>query len=188
MRRPVSDSSYPVPTPETDRSEELSVAYVSAIAAHAGIKFESVARKDYGTDITFKRLRQRTSDNHYTDVSGVPIPCQIKSARYPEWKIIRDNGENVISYDLRVKNYNDLVTSTLGFLVLMCLPSSTDEWVKQDRECLRLYKCCYYWFPGPDDAETFNKNTKAVHIPLDQLFTPEILVNIVDAAQPRVGP
>lgn len=189
MRRSVSDSSYPVPTPETDRSEELSVAYVSAIAARAGIKADGVARKDYGTDMTFKRVRKRMSDNHLTDVNGVGVPCQIKSARHPEWKIIRDKGENVISYDLRSKNYNDLVTSTSGFLILMCLPSSIDEWLKQDEECLRLYKCCYYWLPGSDDAEISHRNTtKAIHIPLNQLFTAEFLEGIVDEAQPRIEP
>lgn len=188
MRRPVSDSSYPVLTPEADRSEELSISYVSAVAAHAGIKAEGVARKDHGTDMTFKRLRKRKSDNHFSDLNGLFVPCQVKSARHPEWKIIKVKGENVISYDLRSKNYNDLVTSTSGFLILMCLPSSSDEWLKQDEECLRLYKCCYYWVPGPDDAETFNRNTKVIHIPLDHIFTAEFLVSIVDEAQPRIEP
>lgn len=123
MRRPISDSSHPVLTPDSDRSEELSVAYVSAIAAHAGIKVESVTRKDYGVDMKFQQLRKRTSDNHYSDMNSINIPCQIKFARHPEWKIIRVKGEEVISYNLRGKNYNDLVTSTSGFLVLMCLPN-----------------------------------------------------------------
>lgn len=188
MRRPISDSSYPVLTPDSDRSEELSVAYVSAIAAHAGIKVESVTHKDYGTDMKFQRLRKRKSDNRYSDVNSINIPCQIKSARAPEWKIIRVKGEEVISYDLRGKNYNDLVTSTLGFLVLMCLPSSIDQWLKQDEECLRLYKCCYYWFPGPDDTEIpRQQSTKAIHIAPGQLFTAKVLTDIVDAAQPGVA-
>ncbi len=32
--RPISKSLQPVPMPEADRGEELSIAYVSAIAAH----------------------------------------------------------------------------------------------------------------------------------------------------------
>jgi hypothetical protein len=185
MRRPVSDSSYPVPTPDSDRSEELSVAYVSAIAAHAGIKAENVSRKDYGTDMTFKRLRKRKSDNHYTDINGIDVHCQIKSARSPEWKISKGG---IISYRLRAKNYNDLVTSTYGFLILMCLPSSIDQWLQQDEECLRLYKCCYYWMPGPDDEETKNDTTKTIYIPNQQLFSAKVLVSIVDQVQPRIDP
>jgi hypothetical protein len=184
MRRPVSDSSYPVPTPESDRSEELSVAYVSAIAAHAGIRVESVSRKDYGTDMTFKRLRKRTIDNNYSDMHGIIVPCQIKSARAPEWR--ESKQKDSISYDLRAKNYNDLVNSTLGFLILMCLPATVEQWVQQDQECLRLYKCCYYWIPGADDELTGNKYTKTIHIPREQLFTAEILARIVDEAQPRI--
>lgn len=181
MRRPISDSSYPVPVPESARSEELSIAYVSAIAAHAGIKVEFVTRKDYGTDVTFKRLRKRKIDGHYSDVGGISIPCQVKSACHPEWQVNYDKG--IVTYDLRAKNYNDLVGSTYGFLVLMCLPSSIDQWLKQDDECLRLYRCSYYWIPGPDDEETPNKRTKTIHIPLNQLFTVDALTDIVDQAQ-----
>jgi hypothetical protein len=186
MRRPVSDSSYPVPTSETDRAEELSIAYVSAVAAHAGIKVEGVARKDHGTDMTFKRLRKRRIDGHFSDVRGVHVPCQVKSARSPEWR--ESKNKNVLAYDLRAKNYNDLVDSTHGFLILMCLPASVEQWVEQNQECLRLYKCCYYWVPGPDDEVTENKHTKTIHIPREQLFTAEILANIVDEAQVRIEP
>jgi hypothetical protein len=143
---------------------------------------ENVTRKDYGTDATFKRLRKRKSDGHVSDVGGISIPCQIKSASAPEWKISKIGN---VSYRLRAKNYNDLVTSTYGFLILMCLPSSIDEWLKQDAECLRLYKCCYYWIPGPEDEETENDSTKTISIPCEQLFTTEVLASIVDGAQPR---
>jgi hypothetical protein len=184
MRRPVSDSSYPVPTPETDRSEELSIAYVSAIAAHAGIKVENVSRKDHGTDVTFKRLRKRKIDGRYSDMNSIIIPCQVKSARAPEWR--ENKNKDFIVYDLRAKNYNDIVTSTFGFLILMCLPASVEQWLQQDDECLRLYKCCYYWRPGDGDDETDNKYTKTIYIPREQLFTADILAGIVDDAQPRI--
>lgn len=183
MRGPVSDSLFLVPTPDTDRSEELSVAYVTTIAAQAGIRAEFGSRKDYGTDVTFKRLRRRKSDNHYTEVAGVNVPCQIKSVRFPEWKIIKYKGQDVVSYNLKAKNYNDLVTSSEGFLILMCLPANINDWVKQDVECLRLYKCSYYWEPGPNDIETSNKKTQVIHIPLDQLFTADVLIQIVDREQ-----
>lgn len=186
MRRFIPGSSYPVATPESDRSEELSIAYVSAVAAHAGIKVEGVARKDYGTDMTFKRLQKRTIDDHYYDLNSIPVPCQIKSARFPEWRELKN--KDIIAYDLRVKNYNDLVNSTLGFLVLMCLPAAVEGWVQQDEECLRLYKCCYYWMPGPDDGPVDHSRTKTIHIPREQLLTAEILAGIVDDAQPRMGP
>lgn len=184
MGRFVSSSSYPVPLPDSHRGEELSIAYVSAVAAHAGIKVDQVARKDYGTDMTFKRLRKRMSDNHYSDVEGINIPCQVKSACSPEWKINKDGR---VSYRLKAKNYNDLVTSTHGFLILMCLPSSIDQALEQDEGCLRLYKCCYYWIPGPEDEETKNETTKTISIPPGQLFTAEVLVSIVDQAQPRIN-
>lgn len=181
MRRSGSNSSYPVPTSETDRSEELSIAYVSAIAAHAGIKCEIIGRKDHGTDMTFKRLRKRRIDNHYNDMDGIIIPCQVKSARSPQWE--ENEKKDIISYDLRAKNYNDLVNSTYGFLVLMCLPAAVDQWLQQDHTCLRLYKCCYYWMPELADEEIDNTSTKTIHIPRTQLFTAESLAGIVDDAQ-----
>jgi Domain of unknown function (DUF4365) len=181
MRRSGSNSSYPVPTPETDRSEELSIAYVSAIAAHAGIKCEMIGRKDHGTDMTFKRLRKRKIDHRFSDMDGIIVPCQVKSARHPQWE--ENENKDSISYNLRAKNYNDLVDSTYGFLVLMCLPAAVDQWLQQDYTCLRLYKCCYYWMPGPDDEEIDNTSTKTIHIPRTQLFTAESLAGIVDGVQ-----
>lgn len=184
MLGPVSNYSYPVSTPKSNRAEELSIAYVSAIAARAGIKIEKVVQTDFGTDMQFKRLRKRTIDGKYTDFGTMTIPCQVKSARAPEWK---ENVEkNIITYNLRAKNYNDLVDSTSGFLVLLCLPASVNRWITQDYESLRLYKCCYYWIPGSDDELTENDSTKVIHIPRTQLFTAKVLVDQVDNAQVRI--
>jgi len=181
--RPISKSLQPVPMPEADQGEELSIAYVSAIAAHAGINI-TVSRKDYGIDMSFKRLWKRKSDNHYTDMAGLSLPSQLKSARFPEWKIRAD----IIAYDLRAKNYNDIVTSTNGFLILMCLPAAIDQWLEQNEERLHLHKCCYYWTPELDDDETPNKSTKTIYIPRTQLFTTDALISLVDQVQPRIEP
>lgn len=183
MRRPVvPNSSVPVPTLETNRMQELSFAYVSIIAAHAGIKIEIVGRNDDGTDVRFLRLRKRAIDDHISDMDSIPVPCQIKSALRSQWN--PNEEDDTISYKLRAKNYNDIVGSTLGFLVLMCLPESLDAAVAQDPECLHLYKCCYYWFPGPDDTkETDNSSTKTIHISRQQLFTAKELANIVDGEE-----
>src|SRR6266849_6790608 len=178
--RLISKSLQPVPMPEADRGEELSIAYVSAIAAHAGVSIAEILRRDYGIDMTFRRLWKRTSDNHYSDRSGISVPSQLKSARVPEWEM---RGERIV-YALKAKNYNDLVTSTNGFLILMCLPSAIDQWLKQDEECLRLHKCYYYWRTELEDEETTNTKTKTIYIPRDQLFTPAALISLVDEAQP----
>lgn len=181
--RHISASLQPVPMPDSDRAEELSVAYACAIAAHAGIN-TTISRKDFGIDISFRRVWKRRSDNHYTDMPGLSIPSQLKSARAPEWKF----RAGKIVYDLRAKNYNDLVTSTNGFLILMCLPSSIDEWLLQGEECLHLYKCCYYWIPGLEDIETPNKHTKTIYIPREQLFTVGALTTLVDQVQLGITP
>jgi len=123
--------------PDPDRGEALSIAYVSAIAAIAGINFDRL-QKDLGIDGMFTKVSR--IKNHITNMPGTPIFCQIKSALSSTCKT---EGNN-ISYNLNAKNYNDLVHSDLGVLILMCLPPSTDDALKQDEECLCLHKCCYY--------------------------------------------
>jgi hypothetical protein len=160
------------------------MAYATAVAAYAGIKIDNVTHTDFGTDLIFQRLRKRWIDDHYSDVGAIKVPCQVKSARFPVWH--ESAKKDSIIYPLRAKNYNDLVESTCAILVLLCLPESLEKWVQQDFECLRLYKCCYWWRPKPDDELIESDTTKNIHIPCDQLFSAEYLASYIDNQQLRL--
>jgi len=163
--------------PETFKMEALSRAYVSAIAAQAGVNVY-MPQIDLGIDMAFSKVRRR-KEGRYTDTWSLTIPFQVKASTH--W----DLREDAIIYDLKVKNYNDLVDSDICVLILLCLPSTPDEWLYQDEECLRLHKCCYYWRPL-DNAETTNTNRKRIFIPRSQMFTAETLTSLVDEMQSKV--
>jgi hypothetical protein len=158
--------------PETFKMEALSRAYVSAIAAQAGVNVY-MPQRDFGTDMIFSKVIERKEGSRHTDTWGLTIPCQIKASTI--WGL----REDTISYDLEVKNYNDLVNSNNLVLILMCLPPSPDEWLYQDEACLRLHRCCYYW-RTLDKVETTNTSTKRIFIPRSQIFTVESLIRLVE--------
>jgi len=172
-----------IPTPsvsaqmhESFKAQALSMAYIRAIAAKAGANIYK-SEDDFGVDMSFCKIVNR--NGRYTDTSSMPVPFQIKASKV--WEL---RGDTII-YDLEVKNYNDLVNSSICVLILMCLPPGTDDWLRQDEECLRLHKCCYYWQPS-DRAETPNSEKKRIYIPRSQIFTVDVLTMLMDEAQARV--
>jgi hypothetical protein len=164
--------------PESFKAEALSMAYIRAIAAKAGVNIYR-PEYDFGVDMSFGKVVQRDG-RRCADTSSMPVPFQIKASKV--WEL---RGDTII-YDLEVKNYNDLVNSTILVLILMCLPSTSDEWLRQDEECLSLHKCCYYWRPSSGQAETLNSEKKRIYIPRSQIFTVDALTMLMDEVQARV--
>jgi len=163
--------------PYNDKSEALSIAYIRAIAAKAGVNILK-SESDKGVDLRFSKVTER--NGHYRDISHICLPCQIKSTK--NWI---EKGDNIL-YDLEVINYNDLINSSYLLLVLMCLPQTIDQWLLQDEDCLRIHKCCYYWRPLRGQVETLNENTKRIIIPRTQIFTADLLTTTLNEIESRL--
>jgi hypothetical protein len=160
------------------RAQALNRAYVRAVAAKAGAVVLG-PEDDFGTDLAFAKVTRRKS-GRLTVAKSIIVPFQLKASKKWEFR-----GDTVI-YDLEAKNYNDMVDeSSMEVLILMCLPSTFDEWLYQDEECLRLHRCCYYWQPT-NHVEKPNKDTVRIVIPRSQIFTPDVLILLLDQAQARV--
>ncbi len=170
---PTSQASSQMPEPF--KMEALSMAYISAIAAQAGVNVY-IPQRDFGVDMYLSKVVER-KHGRYTDTSSMPIPFQIKASTL--WQLQEDR----VIYDLEVKNYNDLVNSNACVLILMCLPPHPNEWLHQDEDCLQLHKCCYYWCPS-NLTETTNSETKRIFIPRSQMFTAGALTRLLDQTQP----
>ena len=168
--------------PETLKMQNLSRAYVYAIAAKAGVNIYK-SRTDLGIDMTFSKVGRRKGgqrkEGRYTDTSSLMLTSQLKSSTLWEAQ------DDTIVYDLKVDNYNDLVESDVCVLILMCFPLTPNEWLYQNEEYLQLRKCCYYWHPL-DDIETTNVSTKRIFISKSQVFTVESLTKLVDEVQLKV--
>lgn len=151
------------------KEEALSRAFVHAIAARAGA-IVSIWDFDYGIDGSFNEIAiidgQRVA-------AGVTIHCQLKAS-----KNCNVNTTDVI-YELEAGAYNRLVAVTNRstvpcILLLLSLPSDPGQWFEICEDYLQLRKCCYWMF-WQETVPTQNSQSKSIHIPRSQHFTPETL-------------
>lgn len=144
---------------EQHREEQLSRAYVHAVAAHAGLIWEP-SSVDYGVDGT---LREVIEFNGRRMCSGHSLDVQLKATT--DWSI-RDGS---IVYDLEAKAYNDLVErfkeprGTPMVLVVLCLPKDDAQWLNVSHDQLIVQHSCYWCRFGGDRTE--NTTTRRIEIP-----------------------
>lgn len=154
------------------QKEALSQAYVRAVIAKAGFNFGKT-EFDYGIDGTIKDVINR--NGRYVD-SCFGINFQLKSS----CDISFENGH--VIYDLESKNYNDLVTESSmlpNILILLALPSNSDEWLEVTLDQLVMRKCAW-WCSLEGQEPTTNETTKRIAIPDCQIFSPTTLVDLME--------
>ena len=160
----VSTVSPVMPTSHIE--EQLSVAYVRAVAARAGVKIKFTDSPEYGTDVYLQRIT-RLPTGEVTE-TGWMILCQLKASTGCEVRA------DYIVYDMKVDAYNKLAAwegPTPCILILLRLPNDFDEWLSLDEERLLLKNCCYWTkITGPVSS---NVSSKRIFIPRVQMFTPE---------------
>lgn len=144
-----------------DIMEELSLAYVRAVASREGFAVEETRRDRDSIDLEI-RARGDLGGSLVSPILGV----QLKSTR-------RDlpNASSDFHFDLKVKNYNDLVGSTFlpTILVVLFLPEDEAEWLTWTEDALLLRRCAY-WSSLRGLPPTDNESTYRVHIPRRQTF------------------
>lgn len=141
---------------ETIVKEELSICYISAIAANAGIDYETLRHDDDSTD----GLIKKSIDLPNMGAIHSSLRVQLKSTS-SESMYTADEKE--IRYSLKVKNYNDLrqrATSPI-ILCLLILPSERQEWLHWSKDEL-LLRGCMYWTSLAGKESSFNKESVIV--------------------------
>jgi len=160
--------------PENNIKENLSKTYIRAICSKAGYGIAS-DEQDYGSDMTAKDVLRRESGRFV--YSGFNLDIQIKSTCN-----CREDKKNII-YDVRNKNYNDLVSTdnnaTQKILIVFIMPKNPEDWLNQDTESLVLKKCAYWIYLGGKQQVQDNESTTAVKIPKENVFSVEALNNIM---------
>jgi hypothetical protein len=159
--------------------EGLSLAYVQAISAKAGVNF-SFHKWDYGIDGTFHSVKiiQRGSNIKRRIDSGYPLDFQLKASI--KWTIDSTN----IVFDLESKTFNDLIDrskeirATPCILMVYCLPKDENLWLKINEKCLLMQKCCYWMYLT--GQMTDNKASQRIRIPRTQILTPNALLILLE--------
>lgn len=161
--------------------EAISLRYIELIAAYNGYKTSS-SYPDYGTDLDVIEVGYRTENGHkrYSQ-TGRELKFQLKATTIKS--IIEDNG--TIIYDLKSKNYNDLIerknTIYPLFLILFILPSNNkEEWISISDNELLSRKCAYWYFPKQTDLPTTNTKKKRITINKNNIFNLDTLNHLFE--------
>jgi hypothetical protein len=139
-----------------DRKERFSLAYISAVAAHAGFL---VTEPDGPDKVSVDGLLMSDEDRQ-------PI------VRFQAKATTRSVGRGPdISFPLPVKNYNDLSADLFGprILIVVFLPTDDVEWLAHSEDELRMRRCGY-WVSLAGQPGTTNRRTVSVRIPRSQVF------------------
>jgi hypothetical protein len=141
---------------ENDQKSRLSLAYISAVAAHAGYQVGELHRVDNdsidGTIMSGQDRRPR-------------IEFQAKATA----QRVRCAGDH--TFRLSVKNYDDLRIDVITprLLIVVFLPAKEADWLVQSEDELRI-RHCGYWLSLAGQTDTANRRKVSVRIPRSQVF------------------
>jgi hypothetical protein len=145
-----------------DRQEALSLAYVHAVAAAAGVT-HSARLKDYGIDLT---LHEVIGEPGLYVESGRAIEIQLKSTT------AAIETRATVSYDLSVRAYDILRAETkqTRLLVLLVLAEDEAEWLVQTGTKAELRRGLF-WMSLRGRPAVPNRSSVRIQIPRRQVFT-----------------
>ena len=147
------------------RKERFSLAYINAVAAHAGCEVIE-SKVDRGSvDGILKRA-----------TISETIGFQAKATSRD---VMSSDGETV-RFPLPMRDYDNLRVEKHPFiLIVVLLPDGESEWLTQtdDKLCLRH---CGYWLSLMGHIPVPNRNSVTVHIPTANVFGSAQLTEMMD--------
>ena len=154
--------------------EELSINYINTIACMAGIDFDLIRPDGDSTDAIVKKWIALDGGLKFHASLRVQLKTTSSETQYS------DNGE-LISYQLKVKNYNDLCmpATTPIILGLLVLPKEESDWVKWTAQDLMI-KGCMYWGDFSKRALSTNSDNITVKIEKKNVINSETLQSMLE--------
>lgn len=156
------------------QKEEFNIAYVRALAAHAGLNCVTTSVDDDSIDLGFK------SRGYIGNLVRSPqIDIQLKCSG--QQNLI--NG-NFIKFSLKIKNYEDLRGSDFAaprYLAVLLVPLEIADWIGHHDDHISLHNNCY-WVSLRDALATENEDSITIDVPLAQRLTSETLRNMIERA------
>lgn len=156
-------------TPKQQR-EEISKAYVHAVAARCGFKVGNWSQDAGCIDVSIAASGVVGAGTF----SDPQIDLQLKASNDPR-HLLQDGR---VAFSLRHAHHEQLIAprSIAKLLVVLILPSDPDQWLSHSPESLILRRCAWWKrmtgeAPIPPSAEGF----VTVHLPREQHFSPQAL-------------
>ncbi|NJP06835.1 MAG: DUF4365 domain-containing protein [Chloroflexaceae bacterium] len=158
--------------PPAHEQEELSLAYISALAARSAVQCTITGKLEYGVDIYMQTLY---STDGLIIPKTPPVSVQVKATK--NWQ--ESNGS--IVYDMEVDAYQKLYhQSAAARLFLFCLPVCCNDWLNVSVDSMIIRKCCY-WYKVTTPSQ--NRSKQRIRIPITQLITVDTLPDIIEGAR-----
>jgi Domain of unknown function (DUF4365) len=154
-----------------EQKQQLSVAYVHAVAARAGytcqvqtVDLDSVDVKIGAVGYVHDQAVFRSPE----------IAVQLKATSTLRM------GKNYLTFPLKRKNYDELRALNLipRLVVVLVLPKDPQEWIETNEECM-ISRRCAYWASLLGMPETSNTRSVSVHLPRSQRFDVEQLQRLM---------
>jgi hypothetical protein len=151
-----------------DIKEQLSLAYIHAVASRAGFSVEQVPVDRDSIDLKICARGRLAEDAGLTPPPELAIQLKATARR------MSDGDE--IAFALSKKNYNDLVAPSLvpRILVVFVMPEDESEWLTHTPESLVLRRCAY-WLSLRGRPPTANETSQTVHLSRRQPLTHDSL-------------
>jgi hypothetical protein len=157
---------------DNEQKQQLSVAYVHAVAARAGYACQVINVDNDSVDV---QLAARGMVHQHAVLRSPRVDIQLKATSQPVLK------ESHLTFPLPIKNFNELREPVLvpRILVVFLLPEDDNLWLVQSEDAM-ITKHCGYWMALLDHSETKNRTSVTVHLPRDQQFTVSSLRTVME--------
>jgi hypothetical protein len=163
---------------EHEQKQQLSVAYLHAVASAAGYACQQPEVDDDSVDRT---LVARGWVHEEATYYSPRIDVQLKSVTRPA--LTRD--ERFFSYELKKKNYDELRQEepmVPRVLVVLLLPDLPADWVSQRHTQLTIRYAAYYLSLCGMPERTNVKYSVTVHVPRKNLLSVDTLRGLMAQA------
>jgi hypothetical protein len=158
-----------------DVKEELSYAYIHAVAAAAGYSCDRPGKDRSSIDVTV---------TFHGKIKGCPIwrPTVLVQAKATTSVHLNEDADR-FTFHLPVKNYNDLrqKSQAPSILVVLVMPKLRDQWLTIDANGL-ITRRCAFWCSLRGLPDTTNTRTRAVTVLTRNRFDVAALKAIMKAS------
>ncbi len=163
-----------------EQKQQLSVAYVHAVAARAGYTCQ-VQYVDMDSVDVIISASGRVHDQSV--ILSPRLAVQLKASSSLTLK------PDHVMFPLPRKNFDDLRRDTLVplILVVLVLPKDPAQWLEQTEEGM-ISRRCAYWTSLRGSAETRNFRTVSVRLPRSQVFSVNQVQDMMHRISLEEGP
>ena len=150
------------------KKELVSVSYLQALCAAAGINHGEYAVDDDSVDVTLTKKGEVGTGLFYSPKLDVQLKCTSSDMT---------ENETTFSFPLKLKNYNELIVQNCAaprILVVLRVPNDLQSWVVVGDNEISLNHCAY-WVSLKGLEQTANGTRVTVHLPKENRLTIEEL-------------